>query len=139
MPTVAEALAASNSTTLNILIIGFGVVGKGVLVGIQKHFNNVNATVLDCSDAVIEDAKKSIVSEFVNPSNSWSFRTERMESANFVSLLEELTARGSVVVETCVEVNTLDVLTWCVENGRHFTNTVRDLYVLACASVRSTR
>jgi homospermidine synthase len=31
-------------------------------------------------------------------------------------------------VETCVEVNTADVLSWCLRNGRHFTNTVCDMW-----------
>jgi homoserine dehydrogenase len=47
MSSFDESLAQSNTTPLNILIIGFGVVGKGVLVGLQKHFTNVNGTVLD--------------------------------------------------------------------------------------------
>jgi homospermidine synthase len=131
MPSVssfAGALDASNSVPLEVLIIGFGVVGKGVLVGLQKHFNNVNATVLDCSDTVIEDAKNSIVHQFINPNNHWSFKTEHLTSANYVQLLEELTSAGGIVVETCVEVNTADVLSWCVKHGRHFTNTVCDMW-----------
>lgn len=31
-------------------------------------------------------------------------------------------------METAVEVNTSDVLSWCLNNGRHFTNTVCDMW-----------
>lgn len=51
-----------------------------------------------------------------------------MGSDNYAELLAELTSTGSIVVETCVEVNTADILTWCVNNGRHFTNTVCDMW-----------
>jgi homospermidine synthase len=42
-----DSLRRSNETPLQIVIIGFGVVGKGVLVGLQKHFRDVRGIVLD--------------------------------------------------------------------------------------------
>lgn len=47
MSSFEESLHQSNTSPLRILIIGFGVVGKGVLVGLQKHFQNVHGIVLD--------------------------------------------------------------------------------------------
>jgi homospermidine synthase len=47
MSSFEESLQQSNTAPLHILIIGFGVVGKGVLVGLQKHFQNVHGIVLD--------------------------------------------------------------------------------------------
>jgi S-adenosylhomocysteine hydrolase len=45
--TFDDSLRRSNETPLKIVIIGFGVVGKGVLVGLQKHFRDVQGIVLD--------------------------------------------------------------------------------------------
>jgi homospermidine synthase len=126
MSSFANALNESNSKPLNILIIGFGVVGKGVLVGLQKYFKNVNGTILDMSAKVIEDGENSITNEFVNPSNTWKFQQLHIDSSNYEEILSSLTTVGSIIVETCVEVNTADALKWSLKNGRHFTNTVCD-------------
>ena len=128
MTTFETALAKSNSGPLHVLIIGFGVVGKGVLAGLQKHFVQVTGTIIDHSAMVIADGRGSLESEFANAANHWSFEQLRVHSGNYADILARFTAAGSIVVETCVEVNTADLLRWCLENGRHYTNTVCDLW-----------
>lgn len=122
------ALENSNRRPLHVLIIGFGVVGKGVLAGLQKHFAQVSGTIIDHDETVVAQGRRSLASEFPNASNRWSFEQLRVHSENYADVLRRFTTAGSIVVETCVEVNTTDLLRWCVENGRHYTNTVCDLW-----------
>ena len=128
MTTFETALENSNRSPLHVLIIGFGVVGKGVLAGLQKHFAQVTGTIIDHNASVIADGRRSLASEFPNVSNRWSFEHLRMHSENYAEVLARFTSTGSIVVETCVEVNTADLLRWCLDNGRHYTNTVCDLW-----------
>jgi homospermidine synthase len=122
------AINNSNTTALNILIVGFGVVGKGVLVGLQNHFRNVSGTILDLSDDVITNGRYTITNEFTNPTNKWDFQKIHVDSSNYIDILQKYTTSGTIVIETCVEVNTTDVLKWCLRNNRHFTNTVCDMW-----------
>jgi len=129
MSSFTEAIDVSNESPLHIVIIGFGVVGKGVLVGLQKHFRNVRGVVLDMSAKVVEDGPKVLeIPEFTNATNTWEFKEQVVNSSNYVEVFTSLTAVGTIVVETCVEVNTANALSWCLRNGRHFTNTVCDMW-----------
>ena len=128
MTTFETALANSNGRPLHVLIIGFGVVGKGVLAGLQKHFAQVTGSIVDSNAMVIADGRRSLASEFPNADNRWTFEHLRVHSENYAEVLGRFTEPGSIVVETCVEVNTADLLRWCLENGRHYTNTVCDLW-----------
>ena len=69
MTTFETALDSSNHRPLHVLIIGFGVVGKGVLAGLQKHFAQVAGTIIDHNAMVIADGRRSLASEFVNAAN----------------------------------------------------------------------
>ncbi len=122
------ALDQSNARPLQILIIGFGVVGKGVLAGLQRHFRGVRGTIVDLSEAVIADGRQRLARDFPNAANQWRFEQLRVHADNYAQVLQRLTAPGSIVVETCVEVNTAELLRWCLAHGRHFSNTVCDLW-----------
>ncbi|GDY11947.1 hypothetical protein LBMAG53_08250 [Planctomycetota bacterium] len=113
---------------MHILIIGFGVVGKGVFAGLQRHFTQVEGTIIDQDAQTIGDGRAALSEQGSNPANHWDFQQLRIHSGNYAEVLSLLTRPGSLVVETCVEVNTTDILRWCLGNGRHFTNTVCDLW-----------
>lgn len=93
MSSFTSALEDSNTKSLHIIIIGFGVVGKGVLVGLQKHFRNVHGIVLDMSPKIIEDGPKVFeVEEFKNSSNTWEFKEQVVNSSNYIEVLTSLTS-----------------------------------------------
>lgn len=123
-----QALQNSNARPLQLLIIGCGVVGKGVLAGLQRHLRGIRGTIVDQQPAVIAQTEAEFLPAFPNPANHWTFETVRVDADNYAALLERLTAPGGIVVETCVEVNTAEILRWCLAHGRHFTNTVCDLW-----------
>jgi hypothetical protein len=65
----------------------------GVLVGLQKHFQNVKGTILDLNEKIIEEGPKVLtIPEFTNPTNEWVFKTQGVNSSNYVDVLTELTS-----------------------------------------------
>lgn len=128
MTPFAAALEKSNGRPLSVLIIGFGVVGKGVLAGLQQHFSKVTGIIIDHDALVIDAGRRSLACEFRHAGNRWTFEHLRLHSENYAEVLARFTQPGSIVVETCVEVNTADLLRWCLRHGRHYTNTVCDLW-----------
>lgn len=93
MSSFISALNNSNEKQLNIIIIGFGVVGKGVLVGLQKHFRNVQGIVLDMSSKIIEDGPKVFeIEEFKNETNKWEFKEQVINSSNYIDVLTSITS-----------------------------------------------
>jgi homospermidine synthase len=98
---------------IDYVVIGHGVVGRGVVAHLRGRI-----VIIDQQPTAYENGKGQIV-QIVQAC---------MTEHNFVELLEHHSAPGTIVIETANHVGTADVVAWCHANGRHFVNTVSDIW-----------
>lgn len=98
---------------IDYVLIGHGVCGRGVL-----HYLRGNIVVID----------KMPVEIPLRPGRDVRVVTELVTESNYRDLLGRHSDPGTIIVETANEIDTADVAVWCNENGRHFVNTVGDIW-----------
>src|SRR5262245_66071614 len=100
-----------------LLMLGCGSVGQCTLPLIRRHVDMPaeRITVVDFADVRprIEDALNAGV----------GFRRARLTRDNYRSLLAELVGPGDIIVDLSWNVETVDILSWCVEHNVRFINT----------------
>lgn len=98
---------------VDYVLIGYGVVGRGVLAYLKG-----TATVIDHHPVQLVPVAGLSVTTVV----------ETVTEHNFASLLERHSRPGSIVIETANHIGTSEIVAWCHANGRHFVNTVADIW-----------
>lgn len=99
---------------MDYVLIGYGVVGRGVLARLTGSI-----TVIDRDPVTISPAAGQSI-EIVQATV-----TER----NFAELMEQHSRPGTIVIETANHIGTAELVSWCHANGRHFVNTVADIWL----------
>ncbi len=97
----------------DVLLIGHGIVGRGVLRHLRGHITVVDRVPVQVQ--ALPGQTVDVIQASVNP-YTW------------LDLLERHTRPGTIVVETATEIDTAEVVAWCHRNGRHFVNTVADIW-----------
>lgn len=98
---------------IDYLVIGHGVVGRGVVAHLKGH-------------VVIIDERPIAVER--NAARETQVVLGAVTEKNFVELLGRFSDPGTIVIETANHIGTADVVAWCHANGRHFVNTVADIW-----------
>ncbi|MGV3592254.1 MAG: saccharopine dehydrogenase NADP-binding domain-containing protein [Gammaproteobacteria bacterium] len=98
---------------VDYLLIGHGVCGRGVL-----HFLKGRVIVLDKRELAIP----------ASPGRDVSTVQATLTETNYRELLGRYSTPGTIIIECANEVDTADVARWCNANGRHFINTVGDIW-----------
>jgi homospermidine synthase len=97
----------------DFLLIGYGIVGRGVFRHLRGHITVIDRLPLDVH--ALPGQTVETVEASVNP-------------YTVLGLLERHSRPGTIVVETATEIDTTEVVAWCHRNGRHFINTVADIW-----------
>ncbi|VVC76615.1 Homospermidine synthase [Aquicella siphonis] len=104
----------SVANKIDYVLIGYGIVGAGVL-----HYLNGNIVVID-------KTRKDIP---LSPRRNILFIEQAISDSNYRDLLAAHSHPGTIVIETAVETDTRALSSWCHRNGRHFINTVGDAWL----------
>lgn len=105
-----------------ILIIGGGAVSQCTIPLILKHINipAKNITVIDVADTrpFLRDAiEKGVV-----------FHQQEITKDNFAQVLPTYLQPGDICIDLANEVDTIDILNWCLENQVRYLNTCLNLW-----------
>ena len=95
-------------------LIGYGIVGRGVCEYLKGHI-----IVID----------KIPVAVPARPGQRIEVIQAEVTEENFAGILERYSGKGTIVVETATSIETAQVVSWCHANGRHFVNTVADIWL----------
>lgn len=100
-----------------LLILGAGSVAQCVLAILFEliEIDPSNITVIDAINKelrISEALKKGV-----------HFKLQRVTKNNYVSILSSHLSRGDMLLDLSVEIDTLDLLTWCKNNDVLFVNT----------------
>lgn len=93
----------------NIVIIGFGSIGRGVLPLILRHIDvdHKNITIIAADDNGKEIAKKEGINHVVEPLNP----------QNYHKVLDPLLPKGSFLVNLSVDVSSVSLIKFCQDKG----------------------
>lgn len=97
---------------MHYLLIGYGIVGRNLL-----DYLDGPVTIIDHQ-----------VAPPVHPRIQQVIQ-EKVTEENFEGLLHGLTQAGDIIIETAVEIDTSAVGLWAHTNGRHYINTVCDMWL----------
>lgn len=106
-----------------IFIMGFGAVGRPLLYMILKliKVKPSNITVFDQRD-VSQEARKDV--DFIGM--GVKFVQSKVTKDNYLTLLKDV-SKGDIVVDVCVEIETLDMMKLCQERGAcHINSCIQD-------------
>jgi homospermidine synthase len=97
-----------------IVVMGFGSIGSGLLPLLFDHFEEPRVSVVTSDDRNVAVAREYGVDHRVQP----------VTPDNYVRVLEENLGEGDFLVNLSVDVDCLDLMTWCGDRGVLYTDTV---------------
>jgi homospermidine synthase len=97
-----------------IVVLGFGSIGSGLMPLLFEHFDAPRVAVVTSDDRNVEIAREYGVEH----------RIEAITEANYVEILQANLAPGDFLVNLTVDVDSLDLLTWCAGSDVLYIDTV---------------
>ena len=97
-----------------IVVMGFGSIGSGLMPLLFDHFEEPRVSVVTSDSRNAEIAREYGVEH----------RVEAVTRENYVRILEDNLREGDFLVNLSVDVDCLDLLTWCSDRGVLYTDTV---------------
>ena len=96
-----------------IIILGFGSIGVGLLPLIQKHLPNSTIKI------VTSDNRNQCIAN----DNNVEHVITQLTNSNYNSVLDEHMSSGDFLVNLTTDVSTVDLITWCQNNGVMYIDT----------------
>jgi homospermidine synthase len=97
-----------------IVVMGFGSIGSGLMPLLFDRFEEPRVSVVTSDERNVAIAREYGVEHRVEP----------IEQDNYVRVLEEHVGEGDFLVNLSVDVDCLDLMTWCADRGVLYTDTV---------------
>lgn len=100
----------------NIVIVGFGSIGQGILALILRHIDvqNNQITIITADNRGFDIAKKENINFYIKP----------LVKENYKAILQEHLTAGDFLLNLSVDVSSADMITWCQENEVLYLDTV---------------
>ena len=105
-----------------ILFVGYGAVAQCTLPILVKHIKMPakNITVMDFED------RKAMLAPWIK--RGVSFAHKRVTRENMATLLGEYLSAGDVLIDLAWNIDALEILEWCHDNGVLYINTSVELW-----------